>query len=369
MLKKILFLFFFITSINANCQYYKLSNNAKVSLITCGSGNELYSIYGHTAIRFLDTANQLDVVYNYGNFDFATENFYLKFVKGDLQYFVAACTYQDFMTEYIETDRNVYEQQLILNDFQKQELFDSINTSIFSDERFYTYKFIDKNCTTMILDKINGVYGKKTVTKQTNTSNSYRIILYSFLENHFWENFGINIIFGAKVDHSATKIFLPKELMDNIKTSKFNNKAIANNTTVLNKQINQIDDFSFFNSIYFYIMLLIFLVLMNQSVVNLVYFGMLGLIGIFFSTVGFYSFHDEISGNYNVLIFNPSLLLLIYFIISNNLKWVFRLCCFNIFCLIIYVLFLINKAHLAMMLPMIFANGILLLRIFKFTKT
>ncbi|MBC7643054.1 MAG: DUF4105 domain-containing protein, partial [Flavobacterium sp.] len=200
MLKKLLFFLVSLLSINANCQYYKLSNQAKVSLITCGSGNELYSIYGHTAIRFLDSENNLDIVYNYGNFDFATENFYLKFVKGDLQYFVAACSFNDFMQEYVETNRNVFEQQLILSTDQKQKLFEQMNSSMFSDERYYTYKFIDKNCTTMVLDKINAIYGSNIVNKKTNTLVSYRTILYSYLNNHFWENFGINIIFGAKVD-------------------------------------------------------------------------------------------------------------------------------------------------------------------------
>ena len=136
LLKKIFsisFLFIFTSSFS---QYYKLSNQAKISILTCGSGDELYSIYGHTAIRILDNYNNLDVVYNYGNFDFGVENFYAKFVKGDLQYFVAACSFHDFMEEYIATDRQVTEQVLILNELQKQKLFDELNTSMFSDERF-----------------------------------------------------------------------------------------------------------------------------------------------------------------------------------------------------------------------------------------
>ena len=119
MLKKITSFLIFLICINANSQYYKLSNQSNVSLITCGSGNELYSIYGHTALRFTDIENNLDVVFNYGNFDFGTPNFYLKFVKGDLQYFVGACIFNDFMQEYRETNRAVFEQILILSNDQK----------------------------------------------------------------------------------------------------------------------------------------------------------------------------------------------------------------------------------------------------------
>src|SRR4051812_2221318 len=77
-----------------------LSDMATVSLLTCGPGNELYSVFGHTAIRVHDPLRGMDVVYNYGTFDFDTPNFYLKFVKGDLKYFVSASSYDDFVYTY-----------------------------------------------------------------------------------------------------------------------------------------------------------------------------------------------------------------------------------------------------------------------------
>lgn len=362
LLQKILFVFVFLFSLKGFSQYYKLTDQAKISVLTCGSGNELYSIYGHTGLRVVDISNNLDIVFNYGNFDFATDNFYLKFVKGDLQYFVSACSFQDFMYEYQVTNRQVWEQNLLLSDIQKQQLFDEINKTLFSNEKFYTYKFIDKNCTTMVLDKINNVFGSKIVTKKTNIDVSYRTILYSFLDNHFWENLGINIIFGHKVDNDAQKLFLPEELMSNISASKFNNNPIAEKSIVLNKKISETSSFSFWNSIYPYCMFLIFLVLFNKKYINLVYFTILGLIGIFFSTVGFYSFHEEIYWNYNVLLFNPSLLILIYFILQKNKKWILNLGYFNLVCLGIYLILLLNKVHLTIMLPMIICSGTIIIR-------
>ncbi len=363
LLKKILFTLVFLISFSGFSQYYKLTNKAKISVLTCGSGNELYSIYGHTGLRVLDPENNLDIVFNYGNFDFRTENFYLKFVKGNLQYFVSACSFEDFMYEYKETNRQVWEQNLLISNFQKQKLFEEINKTLFSEEKFYTYKFIDKNCTTMVLDKVNNIFGSPIVTKKTNTDVSYRTVLYSFLDNHFWENFGINIIFGHKVDNNATKLFLPEELMNNISTSKFNNKPIAEKATILNKKRIETTNFSFWNSIYPYCIFLIMIALLNKKPINLIYLLVLGLIGIFFSTVSIYSQHQEIYWNYNVLLFNPSLLILVYFIIQKKQKWIKRLCYFNLICLVIYFLTLLNKAHLVMMLPMILCSGIILYRI------
>lgn len=88
MKKNILFAILFLITTTAFCQSISLSENAKVSILTCGLGPESYAMYGHTGIRIQDTSKQIDVVYNYGAFDFDTPNFIGKFVKGDLQYFV-----------------------------------------------------------------------------------------------------------------------------------------------------------------------------------------------------------------------------------------------------------------------------------------
>lgn len=70
-LKNPLFILFFLSFFNAFwAQNIQLSKDAKVSVITCGLGNESYSLFGHTAIRIKDDINFVDAVYNYGAFDF-----------------------------------------------------------------------------------------------------------------------------------------------------------------------------------------------------------------------------------------------------------------------------------------------------------
>src|ERR1700750_2334645 len=49
----------------------------RISLLTCGPGEDLYSIWGHTGIRFIDSARQADVVFNYGAFDDSDPLFYV----------------------------------------------------------------------------------------------------------------------------------------------------------------------------------------------------------------------------------------------------------------------------------------------------
>ena len=227
MLKKILFISLFLFTTIAFSQNPKLSPNTKVSVFTCGRGEELYSTFGHTALRIKDTINELDVVYNYGYFDFSTENFYFKFVKGDLQYFMNVTSYEDFVYEYQTDKRKVVEQTLNLPLAKKQELFDALNTSLLSNGRYYTYKFIDSNCTTMIVDKINSLFGKNEIQKVDDTSISYRTVLYPYFENFFWYKLGINIVFGAKTDKNAEQLFLPIELLNSLDKAKIDGKPFV----------------------------------------------------------------------------------------------------------------------------------------------
>ena len=166
-LKKIVFLLFFFSTVHLSFgQNIQLSKNTHVSVITCGTGNESYSLFGHTAIRVQDTINAIDVVYNYGAFDFNTPNFVMKFIKGDLQYFAVAHSYPDFINQYQYEKRSVYEQELNIPVPLKQKLFDNLNASLASGESHYTYKFIDKNCTSMVVDIINKTLDTVAIIKK-----------------------------------------------------------------------------------------------------------------------------------------------------------------------------------------------------------
>ena len=58
------------------------SDSATLYLMTATPGLETYEAFGHSAIRLQDQNKQIDIVYNYGTFDFSTPNFYEKFVFG-----------------------------------------------------------------------------------------------------------------------------------------------------------------------------------------------------------------------------------------------------------------------------------------------
>ena len=362
-LKKISFsVLFLMISIISFGQNIMLSKDAHVSVITCGTGNEVYSLFGHTALRVQDSATALDVVYNYGAFDFNTPNFVMKFTKGDLQYFAVVNSYTDFINQYQYEKRSVYEQELNIPHALKQKLFDNLNTSLASGESYYTYKFINKNCTSMVVDIINKTLNTNAIVKKEDTHLTYRSILYPYFDGHFYEKLGTSIIFGKKVDQLGTQIFLPYELQKSLEKVTFQNQPLAFENKTLLEFKNQIP-FSWWNNAYTYIAFLLLIVLINKKSIALFYLSIMGVLGLFFTFVGFYSQHLELGYNYNVLLFNPTLLALLYLYWIKNKKGIYKLAIFNIILLIVYLFFVINKAHFIIILPLVIASAILLVRI------
>lgn len=361
--RKAVFILLSFFSLNSGFgQNLLLSEKARISVITCGLGNETYSYFGHTAIRVKDTLNNIDVVYNYGAFDFRTPNFVAKFAKGDLQYFAVVHSYTDFIRDYTEEKRSVYEQQLLVDQDFKQKIFDNLNANLLMENRYYTYKFIDKNCTSMVVDIINKSLNQEVITKKEDVDKTYRSILFPYFDGHFYEKLGTSIIFGTKVDQLGTKIFLPFELKKSLEKSVFQNRLLAGKSnTILN--FEKETPTSWWNNTYSYIILLALIIFINKRFVDKIYLFILSVMGIFFVFMGFYSLHHELAMNYNVLLFSPFLLILIILSAVNNKKGTYQLAVLHLILLIIYTFFIINKAYFFIILPIIITSGVVLARV------
>jgi len=356
------FLFILLSSaISGFGQNMILSKNTRASIITCDTGNESYSLFGHTAIRIIDSDNNLDVVYNYGAFDFATPNFVAKFAKGDLQYFAIAHSFSDFMIQYTYEQRSVFEQELIVPLVFKQKLFDNLNTALASEERFYTYKFIDRNCTSMVVEILNKTLGSNAVVQKTDMDKTYRTILYPYFDNSFYQKLGTSIIFGTKVDEYGTRIFLPFELLKSLQLLKFENHPLCKESRIL-LDFKKEAPSSLWDNFYTFAFLLAFIVVLNQKSIDLFYLSTMGLLGLFFGFMGFYSFHQELAYNYNMLLFNPALLVLLYFHYTKNKKWIINFSLLNILFLFVYIIFMLNKIHLLIVLPLVLTSMTLLVK-------
>ena len=198
-------------------QAQQLSETAQISLLTCSPGEELYARYGHTAIRALDEVNDMDIVFNYGIFDFNTDHFYWKFVRGETWYELGASPYRYFMYEYDRDNRPVYEQVLDLTTAQKELLWQRLVENYRPENRKYLYNFVFDNCATRPYHMIAQVLGDTLSSSYEGYSGqTYRAFIRHYTGSHSWENAGINLLFGPEADKPMSneeRLFLPEELM------------------------------------------------------------------------------------------------------------------------------------------------------------
>ena len=83
------------------------ADSVKISLLTCSPGDEVYSLYGHTAIRYTDYAEGIDVAVNYGIFSFSKPFFVLRFIFGITDYEMGIMPFAYFCEEYASEGRSV----------------------------------------------------------------------------------------------------------------------------------------------------------------------------------------------------------------------------------------------------------------------
>lgn len=198
-------------------------SEVKVSVLTCSPGDEAYSLYGHTALRYVDTDWNLDVVFNYGCFDFSTPNFGWRFVLGETDYMVGCQDFEDFLPEYALRGSAVVEQVIDLNEDEARALFRALLLNIRPQNRVYRYRYLDNNCTTKVRDRLLEVLaaaGDVVYSDSVPAGKTYRDALALPSMEHPWYTFGVNLLLGAGVDNSLdvmTAQFLPLDYMNALK--------------------------------------------------------------------------------------------------------------------------------------------------------
>lgn len=221
------FLFLLTTSTSASV---KLSKDATISILTCSPGNELYSLFGHTGIRVVDKANNMDIVFNYGTFDFATQGFYFKFARGLLPYQLSCSEFRRFLSSYIYDERSVYSQTLNLDSIQKQYLMDLLVENYEPANREYLYNFLYDNCSTRVRDIIEKSTDNQITWIAQPSTKSFWNLLDEYLGRSPWIQWGIHTILGSPATSTATireQMFLPDYLMYRLDSAAYNGTPLV----------------------------------------------------------------------------------------------------------------------------------------------
>ena len=199
-------------------------DSVKISLLTCAPGDEVYSLYGHTAVRYTDYGKDVDIAINYGVFSFNKPFFVVRFIFGKTDYEMGIVPFDYFCAEYRAEGRWIYQQELNLTDAEKESVRAAFEANFMPDNRTYRYNYFYDNCTTrprdIILDNINGtiIYPGKKAEYPT-----YRELVHSMNESSPWARFGNDLLLGVKADLKTdikAQQFLPLRLMNDFEDAK-----------------------------------------------------------------------------------------------------------------------------------------------------
>ena len=320
-----LFFFQIIHAQNPNCKL-------RVSLLTCSPGQELYSTFGHSALRIIDSSTYRDVIYNYGTFDFDDPAFYSKFTRGKLLYFVSVDLFENFLKEYQYEQRGITEQVLDLSCTEKQKLATALNENAKEENKYYKYDFTIDNCTTRLRDIVFKNANETVIIHdiRPNKNITFRDLIHEYLNksHQYWSKFGIDVLLGMPLDKRLTNteaMFLPDYLLKGFDSTTIGNKKlVAEKKEILKAQLQKNSDSLlsplFVFSFLFLVVLLLSLIKKGDkllSVFDFILFFSSGILGILLLFMWLGTDHPQCKNNFNLAWAFPFHFIIVFFIYKN----------------------------------------------------
>lgn len=314
----------------------------RISLITCTPGAELYSVFGHNALRVVDSAAGTDIAYNFGTFNFDDPDFYTKFVRGKLQYFLSQENFTDFLYAYQYFKRGVTEQVLNLTEKEKKEIQRALFENLAEENRYYKYDFFYDNCSTRLRDIIFKTKTDQAFNPPQFVANglTFRDHLHTYLDRAEmkWTRLGIDVILGLKADRKmsvSNVMFLPEFLAKGVSATAVNGQKLVFEENILlpDQQPAPTSD-SFLLNPFFISLIIAILMLLPlgnnipaygkfQRVLQKVVFISVGLLGLLILFLWVGTDHQTMRNNLNLFWAFPLHLVLVFK--ENNLPvWLKR---------------------------------------------
>lgn len=340
MKKKYFIYLLFLLLAKQNYGQLQLSVYSEISIVTAGPGAELYEAFGHSALRIKDPVLQLDLIYNYGMFDFNAPNFYSNFTKGKLIYKLGRYRFDYFLRSYNKDKRWVKEQVLNLTRDERQAFFVYLERNAAPNNASYFYDPYFNNCATKLRDITEEVLKDKVNWNDKNkeTDLSFRQLMNREIPWNTWGSFGINLALGSKLDRKADfkeYMYLPDYVYSIFKNS---NRQLENETVDLVKKENTILEYKeleqngsllspllIFSLIAIIGLFLTFKDYKNNSrsmVLDFILLFTTGIIGSLIIFLWFFTDHSTTPNNYNALwAFAPNLIIAFLLIKKRKKDW------------------------------------------------
>lgn len=306
------FLYSFLAPASTSAQD---SSRLRISLITCTPGDQLYSIFGHSAIRIIDSTSMTDYVYNYGTFNFEDEGFYLKFIRGQLDYYISLDMFSNFMYAYRAENRGITEQVLQLTQDEKLSLRSYLNENLKEENKYYKYDFFFDNCTTRLRDLLLAFKKPAPIFPPVMPEKTrFREAIHVYLDKgqQYWSKLGIDILLGAPTDaimSPAQQQFLPDNLMYSVDSVQ-NLRLVKSKIDLFQPALPETSGFRVTPGIFFSFLFLMILMMglrKNKIAISFLHrldgmiFFLTGLLGLVLCFMWFGTDHSMTKNNYNLL--------------------------------------------------------------------
>ena len=343
-LRTFFIVFLLIFTINTNAEetnLLKSMDSVDISLLTCGPGKEIYSMFGHSALRVNDKIHHQDLAFNYGMFSFDQPYFISRFILGLTDYQLGIQTMSNFMEEYEEEGRWVIQQDLKLTRKEKLDILQALSENAKEENATYRYNFFYDNCTTRARDMIlTHIHRAETNISSVYQPTTYRKEIHKWNTSYPWTRCGEDLLLGLPADFDINKEkqqFLPDNLCKDIEDihyegtfdsiSNMNTKLVGCSFYLLQAKTNVENSSPFMTP--FKTSILIFIIILGICtyeyrkkkklwVFDLILNLLTGLIGLVLFIMIF-SKHPTVSFNLQILLFNP-LNLIFGWLVINSLR-------------------------------------------------
>ncbi len=311
------------------------SSRLQISLLTCTPGQDLYATFGHSALRVIDSSNNTDVVYNYGTFMF-DEGFYLKFMRGKLDYFLSVDETSNFIHDYQYEKRGITEQVLNLTNAEKNVLYKAIKENSKIQNRIYKYDFFFDNCTTRLRDLLQKQKDSTLALPAVMPAGTtFRNAIHYYLDKGkmHWSKLGIDILLGYPCDavmKNNQDGFLPFNLLKSLDSTNNKYHLVATEKDLYN-YIPLDEEKTIFTPLFIFSLIVIAIISLGfvklkafqitQRAIIVFFYFLFGLLGILLIIMWTVTDHAMCRNNFNLLWAWPTHVVMAFFYFSKK-QWV-----------------------------------------------
>lgn len=230
-MKRLILFFITLLCLAANSQAQEQTeqkenlDSLKISLLTCGSYDEVWTLYGHSALRIQDLTTGRDFAVNYGLFDFNQPMFVWRFMFGKCDYMMGFVPFESFMREFSSRNASVFQQEINLTSEEKASVMKALYINSQPENCYYRYNFYFDNCATRPRDIIlNNIPDRIIYNNVIDSTKTFRDLIHANNGQKPWCRFGNDLLLGVNSDKATNRLdqqFLPANLQRDFANAEF----------------------------------------------------------------------------------------------------------------------------------------------------